>query len=53
MVTSVEMWSASEQWQDKKYIPMPTTFLNQERWNDEVEQGENILDKYKGMEWKD
>ncbi|QDP47870.1 MAG: hypothetical protein Unbinned400contig1004_39 [Prokaryotic dsDNA virus sp.] len=53
MVTSVEMWSVSEQWQDKKYIPMPTTFLNQERWNDEVEQGENILDKYKGMEWKD
>lgn len=24
------------QWRDPKYVPMPTTFLNQERWNDEI-----------------
>ena len=27
----------SVQWQDEKYIPHPTTWLNNERWNDEVE----------------
>ena len=27
----------SEQWQDIKYIPMPTTFLNGKRWEDEVD----------------
>jgi len=25
----------SEQWQESRYIPHPTTWLNQERWNDE------------------
>jgi hypothetical protein len=24
-------------WQDKQYIPMPTTYLNGERWNDEIQ----------------
>lgn len=28
------------QWQDKQYVPNPTTYLNQERWTDEIiEQG--------------
>ena len=27
----------SKQWLDKKYIPYPTTWLNGERWNDEVD----------------
>lgn len=33
-------WRKSAQWQadDGKYIPNPSTFLNQERWNDEVPQ---------------
>jgi uncharacterized protein YdaU (DUF1376 family) len=25
------------QWQDKQFIPYPTTYLNGERWNDEIE----------------
>jgi hypothetical protein len=27
-----------EQWQDEKYIPHPSTFLNGERWQDEVKE---------------
>ena len=25
-----------DQWKDKQYIPNPSTYLNQERWNDEI-----------------
>lgn len=28
-----------EQWKDKKFIPNPSTYLNQERWKDEYEVG--------------
>ena len=28
----------SEQWRDPRFIPHPTTVLNQRRWEDEVEQ---------------
>ena len=36
---AVEKQAASEQWQKDggQYIPHPTTWLNQERWNDEVQ----------------
>jgi len=27
-------------WNDPKYIPLPTTWLNQERWNDELDSAE-------------
>lgn len=27
------------QWRDKQFIPYPTTYLNQERWNDEIDIG--------------
>jgi len=32
----------TEQWQDKKYIPHPTTWLNQERWIDDPESMNQI-----------
>ncbi|MEY2341490.1 hypothetical protein AB4090_05185 [Acidithiobacillus sp. IBUN Pt1247-S3] len=28
-------WKKKHQWKEVKYIPMPTTYLNQERWTDE------------------
>ena len=37
IIHSVEDHKNSEQWRDAKYIPHPTTFLNGERWEDEVE----------------
>ena len=36
MIRAVQAQSESRQWQDPKFIPNPTTWLNQERWNDEL-----------------
>ena len=37
MLTAIEKWKASDQWNENngQYIPHPTTWLNQQRWNDE------------------
>jgi uncharacterized protein YdaU (DUF1376 family) len=36
MLGAIEMQKQSEKWSDKKYIPHPTTWLNQARWEDEI-----------------
>jgi hypothetical protein len=28
----------TKQWQDIQYIPMPTTWINRHRWEDEIDQ---------------
>lgn len=33
MLTALEQHKRSEQWQTPKLIPLMTTWLNQERWN--------------------
>lgn len=38
--------SNSKQWQDKNFIPHAVTWLNQERWEDEVEIISNNVDVY-------
>lgn len=38
ILDGIEKWKKTEQWKDKKYIPLPSTFLNKEKWNDEVEE---------------
>lgn len=54
IMEALEAAKRSEQWQkDKgKFIPYPATWLNQERWNDEVELPGNqfLKDKYAGLE---
>lgn len=35
ILETIEKYKKTEQWQDKKYIPMPSTWLNQGRWEDE------------------
>ena len=32
----INKWKQTENWKDIKFIPHPTTWLNQERWNDEI-----------------
>jgi phage replication O-like protein O len=32
----------SEQWQDNQYIPYPATWLNQKRWEDELDEPEKV-----------
>ena len=36
VIAGLEMWKQSEQWQDAQFIPYPATFLNQQRWQDQV-----------------
>lgn len=36
MLKAIEVQKKTDQWQDERYIPHPSTWLNQQRWNDEV-----------------
>ena len=36
LLKAIERQKRTEQWQDVKYIPHPSTWLNQGRWEDEV-----------------
>jgi hypothetical protein len=36
ILKNLEFQKKSDQWQNQQYIPNPETYLNQERWNDEV-----------------
>ena len=37
MLDVIERNKQTKQWQSRRFIPHPATWLNQERWNDEVE----------------
>lgn len=43
MLKAIETQSMSEQWQNPQYIPMPMTWLNQERWGDELTLQESVV----------
>lgn len=49
ILRGVEAQSKTEAWQkeDGKFIPHPVTWLNQERWNDEVKNGTSIFRPFK------
>jgi hypothetical protein len=36
ILKNIELQKKSDQWQNQQYIPNPETYLNQERWTDEV-----------------
>ena len=38
ILSAVEAHKETKQWQDKQYIPYPSTWLNQKRWEDELEE---------------
>ena len=38
ILSAVEAHKGTKQWQDKQYIPHPSTWLNQKRWEDELEE---------------
>lgn len=39
ILTAIENQKKSDQWQDPKYIPYPSSWLNKERWNDDLPVG--------------
>jgi hypothetical protein len=40
LVPAVERQKRCRQWQDKQYIPLASTWLRQERWTDEPDEGQ-------------
>jgi len=36
IIKNIELQKKSDQWQNQQYIPNPETYLNQERWTDEI-----------------
>lgn len=51
MLSTIGQQKKTEQWQNEsgKYIPHPATWLNGERWTDEVEHKETIVEKAERM----
>lgn len=47
MLNAIKVQKQSKQWQDAQYIPNPSTWLNQEKWNDETTPIDN---KYARLE---
>lgn len=37
MLSAIEIQKQSKQWGDKQFIPNPATYLNQRRWEDEID----------------
>lgn len=52
MITALEQQSKTEQWlkERKRYVPNPATWLNQERWEDEIETTETTAEQVARME---
>lgn len=50
IIASVEEWKKSDKWQKDggQFVPMPSTFLNQQRWDDEIKT--TVKSKWDGCE---
>jgi len=44
ILESIRQHKRTRQWQNPMYIPFPTTWLNQERWKDEIAEPLNFDD---------
>ena len=40
ILAGLKRWKACEQWQNPRFVPHPSTFLDQERWEDTPPAGE-------------
>ena len=49
MLNAIQMFKKTEGWQKEggKYIPMPSTWLSQERWEDEIKTPTNAIDNWR------
>lgn len=45
MLDKIEILKKTKQWQNKQFIPMPTTWLNGKRWEDEVLESDLIKEE--------
>ena len=49
ILSAIENQKQSKAWQQKQFIPHPTSWLNQERWKDEVENTSSYRDTLESM----
>lgn len=49
MMDGLAKWKRSEQWSDIRYVPLPTTWLNGERWEDEVPKSARAVQEDKDL----
>ena len=52
MMFSLKKQINSVEWKDKQFIPNPSTWMNQERWDDELTYKETISEKHKRLKAK-
>lgn len=45
LLAKVQEYSTKIQWKDKQFIPLPATWFNQERWNDDPKNWERDIPK--------
>lgn len=50
IMEALENYKKSKQWEDKQYIPYPSTWLNQKRWEDELEKVESEEERLQRLE---
>ena len=51
VLTAIESQKQSEQWQEKRFIPHASTWLNQGRWTDELELVDDDPYHYSNEKW--
>jgi hypothetical protein len=49
IMCGLEAYIKSGQWNEVKFIPHPATWLNQQRWNDEIKGEQNAEDRLKSI----
>ena len=50
LLEGLERYKSSKQWKDSQYIPNPSTFINQERWKDEVKSSKKTWNEMNDFE---
>lgn len=50
IMEALENYKKSKQWKDKQYIPYPSTWLNQKRWEDDIEVEKTVDEIWKELE---
>ncbi len=53
ILTSLEEHKKLKQWQDKQYIPYPSTWLNQKRWEDDLSKEVKVTETKNEMRYSD
>ena len=52
ILKAVEMQKKSEEWKNRKYIPNPSTWLNGEKWEDELTYKETMTEQHARLKAK-